>query len=612
MLAAYRDLRNSETDTSELDAHLEQCASCRGVLAQYSLIGKQLRSIPAIEPPPTAQTRLMHTLADEHVRYIQRATPSVYPIPAFLKPYLQEHSQLTQSTDPLVAFSTAETGPLPFLQAPRKQYHRLHVSQLAAIALAAVFLMVVMMSGITTLLVLTHGNAQRAVTRSRGSNSIDQLANVVRVAYTTHTLYNHVVSAVADRTYIYYTAYGDASNDAWMLEQLDRRTGVSTPLLDSASSSPLIVLGSANGWLVWLQFDPAVLPHSGTQWSAYRYFAGNSFHHNSHVVKRTWSLHYLSLSSYSPDLSRGPGIFTPVEPLTLASGTFNQGSSGPDWIYTPVQGIWFLQNTLLVATIDGNNISHLMSYQLDAPKHTTPIEIATASPGHVFTSPTANDDGTEIYWSDEWRTGDGTLDSNIWTQQVSEVPNPFHGRWADHSVTEKQLFRSDGMSFFPEVVNNTLFMLSTAEATNTIQATTGTTPATTPIATSAPTTTPYTPIISWADPGVYIASADRSVRGRLLMLPSNAPSAAAIQVNSGQAWSPQVGSDFVLWQSDQGYQMFDVNTASMVSVDNVLDGAHFLAVNGDTTVWTADNVTNMTNNANPSVTLLAFNWPTKP
>jgi len=597
MLAAYRDLRNSETDTIELDVHLEQCAACRGVLAQYSLIGKQIRSLPAIEPLPTAQTRLMHTLADEHIRYIQRATPTIYPLPDFLKPYLQEHSQHTQLTDPLVAFSTAETGPLPFIQAPRKQYHRLHVSQLASIALAAVFLMAVMMSGITALLVLTHGNAQTAVTGSRSSNSIDQLANVVRAAYTTHTPYNHVVSAVADRTYIYYTAYGDASNDAWMLEQLDRRTGVSMPLLDSAGASPLIVLGSANGWLVWLQFDPAVLP---------RFIAGNSFHHNSHVVKRTWSLHYLSLSSLLQS-----SIFTPVEPLTLDSGTFIQGS-GPDWIYTPVQGIWFIQNTLLVATIDGNNISHLMSYQLDAPKHSTPIEIATASPGHVFTSPTANDDGTKIYWSDEWRNGDGMLDSNIWTQQVSEVPNPFHGRWADHTVTVKQLFISDGMSFFPEVVDNTLFMLSTAKATNTIQATTGTTPATTPIATSAPATTPNTPTISWADPGVYIASVDRSVRGRLLMLPADDPTPATIQVNSGQAWSPQVGTDFVLWQSDQGYQMFDVDTTSMVSVGNVLDSAHFLAVNGDTTVWTANNVTNMTNEAYPPVTLLAFNWPTKP
>ncbi len=595
MLAAYRELRNSETDTIELDMHLEQCAACRQVLAEYSLIGEQVRSLPAIEPLPAAHDRLMHALADEHVRHIQRAFSTAYPIPEFLKPYLPEHIHQTPMTNPLVAFSTADTGPLPIVRAPRKQHRRLHVSQLATIALAAAFLMVVMMSGITTLLVLTRGDAQRAVTRSNSSNSIDHLATVVRTVYATHTPYQHVVSAVADRAYIYYTAYGDATNNAWMLEQLDRRTGVSTPLLASAGTSPLIVLGSANGWLVWLQFDPAKLT------------AKSSFHHNLPIAKRTWSLHYLSLTSLLQ-----PGTFTPVKPLTVASGTFNQSSSS-DWVYTPVQGIWFIQNTLLVATIDGNGISRLLSYQLDAPKHTTPREIATAIPGHVFTSPSANDDGTEIYWSDEWRTDDGILHSNIWTQQVSEVPNPFHGRWEEHTVTVKQLFRSDGSSFYPEVVDNMLFLLSTAaNMTNIVQATPGATPAITPIATSAPTTIPTTPITSWADPSVYIAPADTSVRGRLLMLPLDDPTATVLQVNLGEAWSPQVGTDFVLWQSDQGYQMFDVATTSVVSVGNVLDGAHFLAVNGDTTVWIADDVTNTTNSANPPVTLLAFNWPTKP
>ena len=597
MLAAYRELRNNETDTTELDAHLEQCASCRRVLAQYSLIGGQIRSLPTIEPPPTAHAKLMHTLATEHLHYMQRATPGAYPAPEFLKPYLQEHTQkhfqYTQAIDPLIALSTAETGPLPIIRAPSKRHRRLHISQLAAIGLAAAFLMAVMMSGITTLLVLTRGGVQQAVIRSSGSTSVGHLANVVRAVYRTNTSYQHVVSAVADRTDIYYTAYGDASNEGWMLEQMDRRAGVSTPLLTSASASPLIVLGSANGWLVWLQFDPAK-PSTNHK---------NLSHHNLPVVKRTWSLHYLSLTSLLQ-----PEIFAPAEPLTLASGTFNQGS-GPDWIYTPVQGIWFIQNSLLVASIDENGISRLSSYQLDAPNHTISKAIATASPGHVFTSPTANEDGTEIYWSDEWRTDDGVLHSNIWTQQVSEVPNPLHGRWGEHTVTVKQLFRANSASFSPEVVDNTLFLLSTTDATDTAQATPGTTPATIP--TGVPTTIPNTPITSWADSSIYIAPIDRSVRGWLLMLPLDDPTATPTEVNAGQAWSLQVGTDFVLWQSDQGYQMFDVATTSAVSVGNVLDGARFLAVNGDTTVWTIDVPTNVSDNTNPAVTLLAFNWPTK-
>jgi hypothetical protein len=587
MLAAFREVRNSQLDTFELDAHLEQCASCRSVLAQYSMIGEQIRSLPVIESPPDAHAKLMQTLAVEHVEYMQQAIPTAHPVPQFLKPYLQEHTEHTQKKDPLIALSTAKTGPLPIIRAPHKQQHRLHLSQLAAIGLAAAFLMVVMMSGITTLLVLTRGNTSQAVISSSGSNSIDHIANVVKAAYATHTPYQHVVSAVADRSYIYYTAYSDDPNNGWMLEQLDRGTGISTPLLASASASPLIVLGSTNDWLVWLQFDPA--KPSGK----------NLPHHSLATTKRTWSLHYLSLTSSLLQ----PEAITPAMPLTLASGTFKQSS---DWVYTPIQGIWFIHNTLLVASIDANGVSHLLSYQMGAPKNTHPTEIATASPGHVFTSPTANDVGTEIFWSDEWQTDDGLLHSDIWTQQVSEVPDPMHGRWAVHTVTVQQLFYSSGTKFYPEIVDNTLFLLSTSDATNTAEA------SATPAITPTPTTTPNTPITSRADPSIYIAPVDTTVRGRLLMLPLDDPNAVPTQINSGEAWSPQVGTDFVLWQSDQGYQMFDVDTTSPVSVGNELAGAHFLAVNGDTTVWIADNGNNTTDTTNPLVTLLAFNWPTKP
>ena len=46
MLAAYRELRDSKADTTELEVHLEHCASCRQVLANYNLIGEQIRSLP--------------------------------------------------------------------------------------------------------------------------------------------------------------------------------------------------------------------------------------------------------------------------------------------------------------------------------------------------------------------------------------------------------------------------------------------------------------------------------------------------------------------------------------------------------------------------------------
>jgi len=589
MLAAYRELRESKADMTELEVHLEECASCRQVLANYSLIGEQVRSLPVLAPPPDAHAKLMNALAAEHIRYMQRSTPGTYSTPEFLKPYVEEQTRHQRTTDPLVAFSTAKTGPLAPLQTPHKRHRRPYVSQFAVIGMAAAFLMVLMMSGITTLLVLSHGNPQKAVS-GNNSSSIVQPTSVQGIPYTTVTSYQHIVSAVADRTDIYYTAYGDRANDGWMLEQLDRKTRVSIPLLATASTSPLILLGSSDNWLVWLQFDPPKPANNHR----------NLTNHEPLLLTRTWSLHYLSL-------------LAPGEPLTLTSGTFNQSTS-PNWANTPVQGIWFLQNTLLVATIDANGISRLSSYQLDSVGRVTPTEIATASSDHVFTSPTATSDGTEIYWSDEWRSDDGLLHSNIWTQQISQVSNPYHGPWSAnmHMITVKQLFLSDGASFHPQVVDDRLFLLRTAPyPLATTPGTPGVPPASTPVATVAPTSTADTPLTSWADSTIYAAPYDAPVRGMLFMVPLDDPNnQLPKQVNTtGQAWGPQAGTDFVLWQSDGGFAMYDVNVDTSVTVGHVLDGARFLAVNGSTTVWTIDSPSSTTNRPGLTATLLVFNWP---
>lgn len=567
---------------TELEVHLEECASCRQALANYSLIGEQLRSLPAIAPPPDAHAKLMNALAAEHIRYMQQSTPGTYSTPEFLKPYVEEQTQHQRTTDPLVAFSTAKTGPLAPIQTPHKRHRRRYVSQFAVIGMAAAFLMVLMMSGITTLLVLSNGNPQKAVNVTTSSSFV-QPTSVQGIPYTTITPYQHIVSAVADRTDIYYTAYGDRANDGWMLEQLDRKTRVSIPLLATASTSPLILLGSSDNWLVWLQFDPPKPANNHR----------NLSNHEPLLLTRTWSLHYLPL-------------LAPGKPLTLTSGTFNQSTS-PSWANTPVQGIWFMQNTLLVAAIDANGTSHLSSYQLDSVGRATPTEIATASPDHVFTSPTATSDGAEIYWSDEWRSDDGLLHSNIWTQQESQVANPYHGPWSAsmHTNTVKQLFLSDGASFHPQVVDDRLFLLRTAPYPP------ATTPAaSTPTATVAPTSTPDTPLTSWADSTIYAAPLDAPVRGMLFMVPLDDPNnPLPKQVNTtGQAWEPQAGTDFVLWQSDSGYAMYDVNTGA-VTVGHVLDGARFLAVNGSTTVWTIDSPSSTTNRPGLTATLLVFNWP---
>ena len=152
LLAAHRELNTDDVETVALDAHLEQCASCRQTLARYSLLGEQLRSLPALEPPPAMYLNLMQALAAEHLKFIRRSSSLTLPPPEFLKPYLREHAHSSAKTDPLAAFTSADTGPLPIIQAVRKKRRHSSLGQFTAIGLAAVFLMTLMMGGITSLL----------------------------------------------------------------------------------------------------------------------------------------------------------------------------------------------------------------------------------------------------------------------------------------------------------------------------------------------------------------------------------------------------------------------------------------------------------------------------
>jgi len=118
----------------------------------------------------------------------------------------------------------------------------------------------------------------------------------------------------------------------------------------------------------------------------------------------------------------------------------------------------------LAAIIDEKGTSHLQSYQLDSAKEIRQIELANASNGHLLTSPTANSNGTAIYWADEYSsTVTGQLSSDIWTQQIVDASPTHAGRWVAHQTTQRYAFRADGNSFHPQLVNDTLFLLSTSQ-----------------------------------------------------------------------------------------------------------------------------------------------------
>jgi hypothetical protein len=589
LLAAYREVKNGKVDTAELDEHLEQCSSCREVLARYSLVGEHIRTLPPVEPTPDMHAQLMRALASEHAQFIQHSA-SAPPPPAFLKPYLREYASSSQKVDAFTAFSSADTGPLPIIRTARKKKHS-HFRQFAVAGLVAVFCMALLMGGITSLLLLAHGN----VPGGEGAITINHPADVASTTYTTSTPYQHVVSAVADATSIYYTAYNDDTNAEWMLVQLDRTTTLSIPLLSKPSSGPLIVLGSKNGWLVWLQFEVIkTTRHS------------NLSRYPLHSPLYNWSLHALSLvSQWEPRDTEVPNAT-----LTLASGTFDQ-EAVPAWVHSPVQGIWFTQNALLVAMLDKNGISHLMSYPFGTQSSVTTTTIATASSQHIFTSPTSNGDGTAMYWADEWRGEDGNLHSNIWTQEVLPVP-PERGPRHIETTTITYPFLQNGLSFRPIVVDNMLFWLNSRARTST---TTNTTSTATPNSTPVPTATPNTngnsiPTMAWND-----TSLDNNVRGSLLMLQldESLPTSAVPINTNGFAYALQAGTNFVLWQTDNGYGIYDVASRGYITVASDADNARFLVVNGDTAVWLPSSPTDVTPTADvgTQATLMAFNWPRK-
>jgi len=590
MLATYRELNHSQVDTIELDAHLEECAECRRMLSQQDIVSKHIRLLPTIEPAANAQTKLMHALATEHARFLQRSskthTSSASAVPDFLKPYMKEQtSETSRASERLAAFSSAETGPLPFISMKRKK-RIAPMGQLAVLGLAASFLLVFLIGGLVSLLLLANHGDSGSI-----STSISRPSLVAPVNYTVKTLYPHITSAVATREHIYYSAYGDGKTP-WMIEQVNDTTkdAASTPLLAEGSNNPLFVLGASQQWLIWLQLDT---PQRNTQGSHVKQTSIAS-------LTRSWSLNALSLTTPN------------AQPILLQNGVFDTATV-PSWTHTPIQGLWFIQqDTLLVTTVDAKGNAQLVRYQLLANQGTTSTNIATASGGHILTSPTATADGSRIFWSEEWFSNDMQPHSNIWTQMTTKEVTQQHGVWRPSIVVNKQLFRSDGMSFHPQVINDTLFLLSTGNSSVSPQATS--TPAGTAVAPTAilPTPVVITPVIPrFTD--VYPSQIDESIHGTLLAIALDNPTAQPTTISSDNtAAAPQAGTRFLVWQSSAGYQMYDAVVKSFIEVNSSTKSAAFLAVNSDTAVWVAgeNSKTKNTTTGIQTATFSMFNWPT--
>ena len=380
--------------------------------------------------------------------------------------------------------------------------------------------------------------------------------------------------------------------------QLNRATRISTPLLDQTGSSTLLLLSGDAQHLVWLQLDPVKV----------QTIKSSSGLEKTQNVQ-SWSLHEITLSQPNSILKNQQKL----SESTLFSSTFIQNQL-PIWIHTPVQGVAMTGKNLLASVIDNKGISHLEEYQLDAIDPASSMrEIATGKHNHILTSPTAMADGSQIFWADEWESSNGTLNSNIWTEQTRVAQPNSLGRWATHMTKVKSEFLDNGSAFRPTVVGNSLFWLTTVDLTSN-QGTPTASP--TPTQTPTPAATPGQVIPSSVDPNIYAAPVDQTIRGALVMLPLNGdPSATVTTISTrGQAMNLQGGATFILCRTDTDYEMFDSN-GTPYNVGSDLDQALFISVNHNTTVWTdvikPDTVT-PTPQVPAGVTLSEFTWPPVP
>ncbi len=629
LLAIYRENNKDSLDSSSLEEHLAHCTACNEARAQYTLIGERIRSMPAITPSPDAHSRLMQALAAEHVRFLQSSPSSAVskPVPSFLAPYLKGFVHKPSSLDTLAAFSTANTGPLPIIK-PTRTHPSYRMSHIAVLGLAASFLIILMTGGLTALLMIAKQGSSNSIAMTSSNTSIHQPSQVDTVTYTTQAAYPHIASAVASEDSIYYTAYNDDASE-WMLEKLDNSNNqTSTPLISTPATNPILVLSGTKDWLIWLQID------------APKQTKGKVISEpTDNKLVGSWSLHALAPSAAMPLTTNGD-----VKSITLHKDSFDT-TSVPSWVDSPIQGLWLVQNKVLVAFVDGKGNSHLVSYQLDTDKVSATKELAhSTNKDHILTSPTANSDGTDIYWSEEWMSNTNNLIGKIWTQQTVTAAPDYMGRWAPHTKTETYLFRPDENLFRPQIVNNTLFLLNsplpespqdaTQQGQNLELPPTATSVSTTTAAVKTPTTTAtvqatatepaldITTVLGGAtriDPTIRTPQIDETLAGKLLAftadgsLPQSTPTDDNKLVSSLQG-----GSRFLIWQNaTRGFEMYDVVTRSPVSINpgDIPKDAAFMTVNGDTAVWavyTKNTGSSTTQNETTSpVTFGIFKWPSR-
>ena len=367
LLAAYRQDDSSLDEHAGLQAHLLGCADCRARDAEFRRFGDALHTLPQLAPPPDFYARVMAAVRTDEAKVAEQARA------AEKKPVTVVVPGMTTITHfPTLRRAVTERrlrlAPMRPSMTPAATFALRY-----SVALAAVFL--VFSFGLSFVLLQFFSGSFNNLRSSVGPTL--PLTSV----YSPDPSYPLVADATAsaDGQYIIYAAHN--ASGKWMLEELNRRTHLSAPLLPAPVSTALSLDGWARGWVLWMQGSPG--------------------------AKTGWELHATEISPALP--GAGPTL------LLLRSG-----QDGPDGKVVALHGLHASGLTVLLAEELADGRGQLVSLDLTYGATAARSVLATTDPNTLIMDPTS--DGTVDYWAETWTDVDGTLYSNIWRLQPGGFP----------------------------------------------------------------------------------------------------------------------------------------------------------------------------------------------
>ncbi len=526
LLAAYRRDDCSPAEHAEIEAHLEGCAECRVVEAEFRRVGESIRALPQLAPPPDFFARVMAAAQADEAKAAQQTRVAEKKPETVVVPGLTNVSHFPRLRR-AVAERRVRLEPMRQASTPAQVFALRYT-----MTLAAAFLLFAIGSVALVQLLGSHTPQIQVCV----SNCPHPLSS----AFTPDSTYSIVADATAspDGRYVVYAAR--TPQGSWMLEELDRQTTKSIALLPAPVSGPITIEGWARSWVLWTQGDPEGGDH--------------------------WQLHATALN---------PALTGATETLQLLEG----GLSGQDGTVLELHGVYASGSTVLLAEQLKDEVGQLVQLDLTRADPSARTVLATAPTGHWIADPTT--DGTNDYWAEEWLDPDGTPHGDIMRLTPDNTPEAVTSSGISFK-SEPEAITNNGVSFAPMVIANKLVWLDGSSQEQAQIHTTAPTPTATP--NTQATLTPSGGSVSHAP----IASGtlwSEAIDPNVVDLDSGPRSKIADDVSM-----PQAGATFVVWQNSNGdFNLYDVSKDTLQPLNAYISNALVLSVSPTSVLWvTAD------------------------